>query len=304
MQVLRPICSWATPVANRFTGRPTCQCNHNAGRRRQGRWNRQKGSWRKFDARGKRLDSICRLVARRQDRHHRTRLGKSRKRQVEEEHKTFRFTPQGWLYDMYLLDLKGGEPTNLTAIDRVSIYNTGLFFWPDDPTKLGFQALVDGNSHPFKMDRNGKNKRDLTKDSKEFSYGFGVLPTVRRLPTTKTTRSMLRMPTGRNQNTSKPMQASTLTRNGRPMQTGCCFYRERRSIVTHTSSGRMGPVCVGSPADRATKASSSFSTSRIFMVAAAMSRFGHRTGNRSITRRRSRQISSCSGLLSTAKASN
>ncbi len=99
----------------------------------------------------------------------------------EEEHKTFRFTPQGWLYDMYLLDLKGGEPTNLTAIDRVSIYNTGLFFWPDDPTKLGFQALVDGNSHPFKMDRNGKNKRDLTKDSKEFSYGFSASPDGKKI---------------------------------------------------------------------------------------------------------------------------
>ena len=82
---------------------------------------------------------------------------------------------------MYLLDLKGSEPTNLTAIDRVSFYNTGLFFWPDDSTKLGFQALIDGNSHPFKMDRNGKNKRDLTKDSKEFSYGFHASPDGKKI---------------------------------------------------------------------------------------------------------------------------
>jgi TolB protein len=92
----------------------------------------------------------------------------------EEEHKTFRFTAGGWLYDSYLLDLAGGKATNVTAVERVSFYNSGLFFWPGDPTKLGFQALIDGNSHPFRMDRSGKNKRDLTKDSKEFAYGFSA----------------------------------------------------------------------------------------------------------------------------------
>ena len=66
---------------------------------------------------------------------------------------------------MYLVDLTAGAATNLTAIDRVSFHNTGLFFWPGDPTKLGFQALIDGNSHPFRMDRDGRNKRDLTKGS-------------------------------------------------------------------------------------------------------------------------------------------
>ena len=50
----------------------------------------------------------------------------------------------------------------MTAVERVSYYNSGLFFWPGDPTKLGFPALIDGNSHPFRMDRDGKNKRDLT----------------------------------------------------------------------------------------------------------------------------------------------
>jgi Tol biopolymer transport system component len=99
----------------------------------------------------------------------------------EEEHKTFRFTADGWLYDSYLLDLKTAKATNLTAVERVSFHNASLFFWPGDPTKLGFQALIDGNSHPFRMDRDGKNKRDLTKDSKEFAYGFSASPDGKRI---------------------------------------------------------------------------------------------------------------------------
>jgi TolB protein len=90
----------------------------------------------------------------------------------EEEHKTFRFTAESNLYDTYLVDLATGEATNITAVERVSFYNSGLFFWPKDSTKLGFTALIDGNSHPFKMDRDGRNKVDLTKESKEFAYGF------------------------------------------------------------------------------------------------------------------------------------
>ena len=81
----------------------------------------------------------------------------------------------------YLVDLATGKATNVTAVDRVSFHNTGLFFWPGDPTKLGFQALIDGNSHPFRMDRDGRNKRDLTKDSKEFAYGFSASPDGKRI---------------------------------------------------------------------------------------------------------------------------
>jgi Tol biopolymer transport system component len=99
----------------------------------------------------------------------------------EEEHKTFRFTREGWLVDAYLLDLETGKATDLTAVERVSFYNTGLFFWPGDPKQLGFQALIDGNSHPFRMDRDGKNKRDLTADSKQFAYGFSAAPDGKRV---------------------------------------------------------------------------------------------------------------------------
>lgn len=94
----------------------------------------------------------------------------------EEAHKTFRFTPEGWLYDTLLLDLASAKLTNVTAVERVSFYNTGVFFWPNAPKKLGFQALIGGDSHPFSMDLDGRNKKDLTENSKEFAYGFNASP--------------------------------------------------------------------------------------------------------------------------------
>jgi Tol biopolymer transport system component len=90
----------------------------------------------------------------------------------EEEHKTFRFSQEGWLYDSYLVDMATEKAVNVTATERVSFYNTGLFFWPNDPQKLGFTALIDGNSQPFRMARDGRNKVDLTKNSTGFAYGF------------------------------------------------------------------------------------------------------------------------------------
>jgi Tol biopolymer transport system component len=99
----------------------------------------------------------------------------------EEEHKQFRYNGAGWLYDTILLDLATDRATNVTAVDRVSFHNSGLFFWPDNPNRLGFLALIDGNSHPFSMDRDGRNKRDLTEGSGEFAYGFNASPDGRRI---------------------------------------------------------------------------------------------------------------------------
>ena len=92
--------------------------------------------------------------------------------QWEEEHKTFRHTVEGWLYDAFLVELATEMPQNMTSVERVSFHNSGLFFWPNDPTKLGFTAIINGNSHPFRMDRDGRNKFDLTKESGGFAYGF------------------------------------------------------------------------------------------------------------------------------------
>jgi Tol biopolymer transport system component len=94
----------------------------------------------------------------------------------EEEHKTFRYSADGWLYDGYLLDLKSGKATNVTGVERVSHYNVGLGYLPGDATKLGFLALVDGVNRPFRMDLDGKNKRDVIKDSPNLVHGMSVSP--------------------------------------------------------------------------------------------------------------------------------
>jgi Tol biopolymer transport system component len=99
----------------------------------------------------------------------------------EEEHQAFRFTLDGCRLDAILVDLASGSRQNITAVERVSFYNSGVFFWPGDSAKLGFTALIDGASHPFRMDRDGRNKTDLTRDTKAFSYGFESAPDGRHI---------------------------------------------------------------------------------------------------------------------------
>src|SRR5262249_32969867 len=98
----------------------------------------------------------------------------------EEEHKTFRYSADGWLYDGYLFDLAGGKATNVTAVERVSHYNVGLGYLPGDATKLGFLALVGGVNRRFRMDLDGKNKRDVLKDSPNLVHGMSLSPDGKR----------------------------------------------------------------------------------------------------------------------------
>ena len=162
----------------------------------------------------------------------------------EEEHKQFRFTKEGWLLDSYLVDLASGKAENVTAIERVSFYNGGLFFWPNDPAKLGFTALIDGNSHPFRMDRDGRNKIDLTKGSKEFAYGFSQLAHERQAD--RVPQELPGVPRGCRDSSRRPAawrapaSRSTSRRPGR--QTASGFSSSRVSITTaiRTSSAPMG----------------------------------------------------------------
>ena len=97
----------------------------------------------------------------------------------EREHKTFRMT-EGWLADSCLMDLATGKVTNLTEIDRVSIYNTGLFFLPNG-AGLGFTPLIKGISKPFVMDLDGHNKRDVSGKGEGFAYGYSASPNGKRI---------------------------------------------------------------------------------------------------------------------------
>ncbi len=101
--------------------------------------------------------------------------------QWEEENKTFRFNAEAWLYDSFLIDVDSGKATNVTSVERVSFYNSGLFYWQNNPEKLGFTALIGGNSNPFRMDRDGRNKVDLTQNSEGFAYGFSSSPDGSRI---------------------------------------------------------------------------------------------------------------------------
>jgi Tol biopolymer transport system component len=92
----------------------------------------------------------------------------------ERAHKTFRMT-EGWLVDSCLIDLASGSITNLTEIDRVSIYNTGLFFLPDGKG-FGFTPLIQGVSKPFAMESDGKRKRDVSGEGGGFAYGYSASP--------------------------------------------------------------------------------------------------------------------------------
>jgi Tol biopolymer transport system component len=98
----------------------------------------------------------------------------------EHEHRTFRFTAEHWLLDIVLCDIDDGKLINLTAVERVSFYNAGLVFLPNQPNRLGFLALVDGQQRPFAMDRDGKNKKPLSEGA-GFIYGFQVSPDGKRI---------------------------------------------------------------------------------------------------------------------------
>ncbi len=97
----------------------------------------------------------------------------------ERANKTFRMT-EGWLSDACLLDIASGKIENLSAVDRVSIYNTGLFFLPDG-SGYGFTPLINGISKPYVMDLDGRNKRDVSAKGDGFAYGYSASPDGKRI---------------------------------------------------------------------------------------------------------------------------
>lgn len=96
----------------------------------------------------------------------------------ERANRTFRMT-EGWLVDSCLVDVRSGSTVNLTAVDRISIYNTGLFYLPDG-TGFGFTPLINGVSRPHVMDLDGRNKRDVSGGS-QFAYGYSASPDGKRI---------------------------------------------------------------------------------------------------------------------------
>ncbi len=98
----------------------------------------------------------------------------------EEEHRTFRMT-EGWKVDLHLYDLRDRSLVSLTAVERVSDYNSGLVYVPGESDELMFTALIGGVSRPFLMRRDGSNKRDISQGKDGFTYGVSASPDGRRV---------------------------------------------------------------------------------------------------------------------------
>ena len=93
----------------------------------------------------------------------------------EEEHRRFRMRPGKWELDAYLVDLATNQTSPVTAVERVSHYNGGLFFMPNGK-QLGFTPLINGRSTPYVMDLDGRNKRDVSGKDAGFAYGYSAAP--------------------------------------------------------------------------------------------------------------------------------
>lgn len=98
----------------------------------------------------------------------------------ERAHRAFRLD-DGWMIDCCVVALDTGKVENLTAVERVSNYNTGLFVWPGDPNRMGFTAIIRGESRPFSMNRDGTNKKDLTTGNDGYTYGYSASPDGKRI---------------------------------------------------------------------------------------------------------------------------
>ena len=99
----------------------------------------------------------------------------------EEEHKAFRMEPGQWLLDSCLVNVADGSVANVTAVERKSHYNGGLFFLmvgegPERKPALGFTPVIQGISKPYLMDLDGRNKRDVSGNGTGFSYGYSASP--------------------------------------------------------------------------------------------------------------------------------
>jgi Tol biopolymer transport system component len=93
----------------------------------------------------------------------------------EERNQQFRFAPEHWLLDAYLVDLHTGFPRNLTAVERISHYNGSMFYLPN-AAGLGFTPLIKGESRPHIMQFDGRGKRDVSGRGSGYAYGFSVSP--------------------------------------------------------------------------------------------------------------------------------
>ena len=251
------------------------------------------------------LDAVRRLVARRPAGHRRPRVGEPRERPLGGGAQPVPLQRRGLALrhgPRRPRDRQGHERHGRRARQLLQQRPLLLAGGPDEARLPGARSAA--NSHPFAMDRDGRNKRDLTEGSREFAYGFSASPDGRRIAYHKgyqvyrRRRGRVERARGRD---GAPVQlrAAVVARRRRI----CCSSPASTTTATPTSSAPTAPTSGSSPTAAATGASSSSSTSPTSTAAAATSRPGRRTAGRSSTRPRSGRASSCSGPRSTAGAS-
>lgn len=169
----------------------------------------------------------------------------------EEEHKTFRMIAGAWLVDCWLVELATGNATNVTAVERVSPYNTGLFFWPNDPKRFGFQALINEDSKPYSMRLDGTHKMDLSRQA-GFAYGFSASPDGARIAYHQNYQVYLADADGKNATKVETGQTFNFCPTWSPDGQWVEFLTATIIIATPIWCSATAPACANSPIVAAT----------------------------------------------------
>ena len=158
------------------------QCSHHEGDARAAPMARAGGSWptnwRRRRTPGRSLPAGRRTARPRSS----ASAGESPENaKWEEEHKQFRMEEGKWKLDSCLLDLASGKITNVTAVERVSHYNGGLFFLPDG-RGFGFTAADQGHLQTVRDGpRTGGTSGMCRERTAEFAYGYSASPDGKRI---------------------------------------------------------------------------------------------------------------------------
>lgn len=189
----------------------------------------------------------------------------------EEKHRRFRMLPGNWQLDSNLVDLATGKAVNVTAVERVSHYNSASF--APDGKRLLMTSLINGVSKPFVMDLDGRNKRGVSGEGTGFTYGYSASPDSKLISYHENYQVYIAGADGSNR---------------RHIETGNSFNFAPR----WSSDGQWLP-CESSPISTGIRAGFCSSTRRTFTREAATFLSGRQTASPSSTRQQSASTSCC-----------
>src|SRR2546426_961494 len=85
-------------------------------------------------------------------------------------------------YTEFRTDLPGGRYVNIATRRAVvaKADGTGRRVMPGDPTTIRFSVMINGKTRAYLVDRDGKNKRELSKDYPHLVHGMSLSPDGKR----------------------------------------------------------------------------------------------------------------------------